>query len=149
MIASIISTLKKPGGFRQISPLHRRQLIAAILASVIPCDGKVLDVEIKRLCLHLATRLNFSKAEIDDVLHRRGTVLAGEDFAVAARSLAELLGKEDLAMLVSLMWDIAMCDQDLHPLEEHLVYRLADAAGLARKLVIQQQARAASANNAA
>jgi len=149
LFESIFLTLQKPGGFRLLSPQQRKQLIAAILACVIPSDGKVLTVEIERLTEHLRSRFNFSGAEIEAVLNQPEMILEPGQIAIVIKHLGELFGPEDMATLVGLMWDIAMCDHELHPLEESLIYQLADGAGLARKLVIQQQMKAQRTNRAA
>lgn len=58
--------------------------------------------------------------------------------------LAGLLGIEDRCVLVGHMWDVALSDKELHAAEEALISSLSDRAGVPRKRVIEQQARAAA-----
>jgi uncharacterized tellurite resistance protein B-like protein len=63
---------------------------------------------------------------------------------VLAKALPELLGAEDLIAMIGQLWELAIVDHDLHSEEELLVYRVADLAGVPRKRVAEQLARAAA-----
>ncbi len=65
---------------------------------------------------------------------------------ILAKHLPELLSIEDRTHLVGMLWDIALCDHDLHQNEKSLIYKIADASGVLRKRVVEQHAIAASRN---
>ena len=148
-LQDILNIVKLPSGFSRLTSVQRRKLVAAILASVIPCDGKVRDVEIKHFIDHLQHQYQFSKDEQKIALCFLRNGLTLEQLAIAAKQLQELLSADDRAKLVGLMWDVAMSDQELHPHEERLIYSVADIAGVASKRVIEEQSRAARTNGIA
>ncbi len=142
-LQDILNTVKQPAGFSKLSPMQRRQLLAAVLASVIPSDGKVREVEIKHFIEHLKRHYQFSVDEQKVALSFVRQGLSPEQLTEAAKQLQELLSAEDRAKLVGLMWDIALADRELHAEEEKLIYGVADQAGIVRKRVTEEQARAA------
>lgn len=148
-LQDILNTVKLPSGFSRLTSVQRRKLVAAILASVIPSDGRVRDIEIKHFIDHLQNKYQFTKDEQKIALSFLRNGLNAEQLKDAAKQLQELLSADDRAKLVGLMWDVAMADHELHPAEERLIYSVADLAGVARKRVVEEQARAASANGIA
>jgi len=145
-ISSIIATTKLHNGFAKLSSSQRRLLIAAILASVVPCDGKVLDVELQHYLGHLKTHYQFSPQDQAIAMQFLEKGFNQEELMQAARQLTELLSVEDRAKLIGLMWDIACADQDLHKSEAELIFKIADGAGVVRKRAVEEQAKAARAN---
>ncbi|MDE2385687.1 MAG: TerB family tellurite resistance protein [Alphaproteobacteria bacterium] len=145
-LARIIDITRQPGGFARLNTAQRRQLLAAILAAVIPCDGKVLDVEVEHFLTHIRQRYQFQLGDQKQAMAFLAGGLSEEQLQQAARQLPELLSVEDRVALIGLLWDIALCDHELHPAEEALVYGVADRAGVVRKRVAEEQARAARAN---
>jgi len=145
-IPTIIGLTRQHNGFAKLSSSQRRLLIAAILASVVPCDGKILDVELQHFLGHLKTRYQFSSNDQELALAFLEKDFKPEDLIQVARQLPELLSVEDRSVLVGLMWDIAFCDQELHPAETELIFKIADNAGVVRKRALEEQARAARAN---
>lgn len=142
----IVDILRKPGGCRLLQPRQRRLLVAAILASIIPCDGKVLDVEVNRFVELLRGKLRFAPEDVGAALQNMNHGLSAEELQLASRHLPELLGTEDRTILIGLLWDLAMCDKELHPLEEQMVFGLAARAEVVHKLVVEELARAARIN---
>ena len=69
-----------------------------------------------------------------------------EHLAQATKQLPEMLSIEDRVNLVGMLWDLALCDFELHSLEEALIYKIADQAGVPRKRVAEEQARATRQN---
>lgn len=63
---------------------------------------------------------------------------------ILAKALPELLGSEDLINMIGQLWELAIIDLELHAEEERLVYRVADLAGVPRKRVAEQLARASA-----
>ena len=145
-LQDILNIVKLPSGFSRLTPIQRRTLVAAILVTVIPSDGRVRDVEIKHFIDHLQHKYQFTKDEQKIALSFLRNGLTPEQLKDAAKQLQELLSADDRAKLVGLMWDVAMSDHELHAEEERLIHSVADIAGVARKRVIEEQVRAASAN---
>ena len=148
-LQDILNIVKLPSGFSRLTPMQRRALVAAILASVIPIDGRVRDIEIKHFIDHLQNKYQFTKDEQKIALSFLRNGLTPEQLKDAAKQLQELLSADDRANLVGMMWDVALSDHELHPQEEHLILSVADIAGVARKRVIEERTRAASANGVA
>lgn len=145
-IRSIIALTQQHNGFAKLSSTQRRLLIAAILAAVLPRDGKVLDVEVQHFLGHLKNRYQFSAQDQELAMQFLNTALTEVELLKAARQLPELLSAEDCVTLIGLMWDIACCDQEAHATETALIFKVADHAGVARKRALEEQNRAARAN---
>ena len=146
LMADIMAKLDQPSGFSKLQPNQRKFLLAAVLGSIVPADGKIREVEMKHLEAHLKQKYSCNPETLRLALSYANTGLANEQLKKAASQLAELLSIEDRTSLVGLLWDIAICDDELHGSEETMIYKIADSAGVPRKRVAEQQARA-QANN--
>ncbi|MFO1034507.1 MAG: TerB family tellurite resistance protein [Hyphomicrobiales bacterium] len=141
----IIARAKKPGGAATLTIEQRKFLLAALVGSVVPVDGKIKPCELETLRDILALRLNATGKTLEQAMDMASADLgAPEHFNLAANRLQDLLSIEDRCNIVGLLWEIALCDRELHAREEELIYRIADAAGVPRKRVAEMQARAAA-----
>jgi uncharacterized tellurite resistance protein B-like protein len=143
LISNILEMIASPNGFAKLSPPQRKFLLAAILGSIVPADGKVKPVEMDLLEKHLTTKYGMNSASLKSALSFASTANQGDKLKDAARYLPDLLSIDDRTTLVGLLWDIALCDHDLHASEDALIYKIADQAGVPRKRVAEQQALAA------
>jgi uncharacterized tellurite resistance protein B-like protein len=145
-IAQILATSQQHNGFAKLNSSQRKLLLAAVLASMIPADGKIHVNELEHFSAHLKKKYQFT----DDALHqamvftKRG--LSPEQLEQATKQLPEMLNMEDRAHLIGMLWDLAFCDHELHGNEEKLVYMVADKAGVPRKRVAEEQAKAVRIN---
>jgi uncharacterized tellurite resistance protein B-like protein len=144
MIAQIIERIATPNGFAKLSPVQRKFLLAAILSSIVPADGKVREIEIDHLRQHLQHKYQLNAEQLREALAFAGHGLPGNQMQQAAKHLPDLLSIDDRASLIGMMWDIALSDKELHTSEEAMIYKFADDAGVARKKVVEQQARIAA-----
>ena len=137
--------MSQVGGVTKLSIDERKFAIAMLISSVIPADKRVLDVEIACLNKILQSKYHVNTntlREVDELtIHGNFNTTNIENYA---SKIPELLSIEDRCILVGQLWDVALSDHDLDPAEERLVFRIADATGVPRKRVIQQQARAAA-----
>ena len=144
-LQSIIGKAHSPIDFASLTIEQRKYLFALILASMVPADGLIRDVEMKYLLSHLAERYHMQAVALERaaslVSH---PVTAPESVHRLAGRLPDLLSIEDRASMVGILWELALCDKDLHANEEDLIYKIADKVGVARKKVAELQARAAA-----
>jgi len=152
-LVSALSPLKE---IANILIEHNRQLedcedieskiaISLLMAHLIPADGKVLECETDRLAKLVARRFGveqFVVRQFMDLteLNRRHSVTI-EDLTAEIKSRNS---EKKLQCLVRDLWDIALVDDELHSLEETLIYHVADKLGLKRRDVIGQQSRVCS-----
>jgi len=143
-LTQIVEKLAQPNGFAKLTPVQRRLLLAAVLSSIVPADGLIRKVELEQLEKHLKTKFQFANNQIQTALSlaRKQDSFVGVE--TLAKHLPELLSIEDRTQLIGLLWDLALCDHELHEREESLIYKVADAAGVLRKRVVEQQAIASS-----
>ena len=144
LLAQIIDKLSSPNGFAKLSPQQRRLLLAAVLSSIVPADSKVRKVEMEHLEKHLSTKFQFAKESLSKALSLAHQKLPLSRVELLSRHLSDLLSIEDRTKLIGMLRDIALCDQELHPSEEALIYKIADVTGVMRKRVVEQQAIASS-----
>lgn len=143
-ILALLEKLAKPArDVRQLQSEERRLAIAVLLAALVPADRRIRDVEIERLN-QLASQhykvTGLSLAHIEALAKAR-TFTAAELKAFAAH-VPEILNIEDRCALVGLLWEIALCDRELHALEEEAIYLIADRMEVPRKRTVEQQTRA-------
>ncbi len=143
MISQIVEKIATPNGFAKLSPSQRKYLLVAILGSIVPVDGKIRAVEVEHFESFLKTKYQLNNDSLKIALSFSNLGFDVEQLQEAARHLPELLSIEDRTNLVGLLWDIALCDQELHAKEDALIYKIADLAGVPRKRVAEQQAIAA------
>ena len=144
MIEQIIERIAMPNGFAKLAPVQRKFLLAAILSSIVPADGKVREVEIDHLRQHLQTKYHLNADQLRETLAFAGHGMPGSQMQQAAKHLPDMLSIEDRTSLIGMMWDIALSDKELHSSEEAMIYKFADAAGVARRKVAEQQVRIAA-----
>jgi uncharacterized tellurite resistance protein B-like protein len=143
IIAQIIEKIATPNGFAKLSPPQRKFLFAAILGSIVPADGKVRAVELEHFEAFLKTKYQFAGEPLKIARAFATAELQSEGILTASRYLPDLLSIEDRTALAGMLWDIALCDHELHSNEDALIYKIADNAGVPRKRVAEQQAIAA------
>ncbi len=141
-MAEIMSLLESPAGFAKLQPNQRKFLTAAVLGSIVPADGKIRPVEMEHLEAHLKQKYRLNLETLKLAMSYANTGLAAEQLQIAAHELTELLSIEDRTKLIGLLWDVAICDDELHSSEESMIYKIADSSGVPRKRVAEQQARA-------
>lgn len=108
-------------------PTRRLRLAAAaLLVEVMRADPEVKDQERTVVRTALQGTFGLSLAETEEL------VRLAEDEADAATSLYEFtrlvdegLPREEKKRIVELMWLVAFADAEKHPLEEHLIRRIA------------------------
>lgn len=141
----IVALLKEPAGFSRLLPEQRKFVLAVVVASIVPADGKIKPCELEKLQALLRSRMHTSGKTLDHALLLARAGLRGNAaISLSATRLADLLGIEDRCALIGMLWDIALCDYELHAKEEQLIYDIADKAGIPRKKVAEQQARSAA-----
>jgi uncharacterized tellurite resistance protein B-like protein len=140
-VDDIMAAVRKPDGYAKLSQAQRKLLLAAVLGSMVPADAKIKDVELQRVKTHLSTKYHLAPQLLDEALAIAIDGLSGLDVIHASKALTELLSIEDRINLIGLLWDVALCDLELAPEEEELVFKIADIAQVPRKKVIEQQAR--------
>ncbi len=145
-LAQILDTLSSPNGFAKLTPLQRRLLLAAVLSSIVPADGLVRKVEIEQLEKLLKTKFQFANSQLQTAMSMASKQGSFAGVETLAKYLPELLSIEDRTHLIGLLWDLALCDHELHQREETLIYKVAEAAGVLRKRVTEQLAIASSRN---
>ena len=145
-ISQIIEKLAMPSGFAKLTTIQRRLLLAAVLGSIVPADGHVRKVEMEQLEKQLRVKFQFTPSQLQTAMAMASTQGSPAGVDLLAKHLPELLSIEDRTRLIGMLWHLALCDHELHQREETLIYKVADAAGVLRKRVTQQQSIASSRN---
>jgi uncharacterized tellurite resistance protein B-like protein len=141
----ILLILARPGGYAKLSPQQRKFVVGITLAAIIPVDKRIRNVELERLTLLLKTSMQVTgSAALESIAVAEGQLDLQLPVQLLAKSLQDLLGIEDRCNLISNLWEIALCDNELHSHEEQMVYKVADLSGVPRKKVAELMARAAA-----
>lgn len=141
----ILLVLAKPGGFAKLSTVQRKYLMGIVLAAIVPADKRIRNVELERLQILLKSNMHMNGPEaLESFALAEGQLDLVEPVKVIAKALQDLFGIEDRCNLIALLWELALCDNELHGYEEQLVYSVADLSGVPRKKVGELMARAAA-----
>jgi uncharacterized tellurite resistance protein B-like protein len=141
----ILLILARPGGYAKLSPQQRKFVVGITLAAIIPVDKRIRNVELERLTLLLKTSMQVTgSAALESIAVAEGQLDLQLPVQLLAKSLQDLLGIEDRCNLISNLWEIALCDNELHSHEEQMVYKVADLSGVPLKKVAELMARAAA-----
>jgi uncharacterized tellurite resistance protein B-like protein len=141
----IVQILGKPGGFAKLNSVQRKFLMGIVLAAIIPADKCIRNIELERLQVLLKTSLHINgSVALESIAMAEGATEMSEPLEALAKALPDLLGIEDRCTLIAHLWELALCDNELHSFEEQLVYKVADLSGVPRKKVAELMARAAA-----
>jgi uncharacterized tellurite resistance protein B-like protein len=141
----LLVQLAKPGGFAKLTTVQRKFLMGLILAAIVPADNRIRNIELERLQLMLKTNLHASHDVAMESLalaeYSKEQVI---NLDALAKALPDLLGIEDRCTLITGLWELALCDDELHAFEEKMVYKIADLSEVPRKKVAELMAKASS-----
>ncbi len=141
----ILLTLSKPGGFARLTTVQRKFLMGIVLATIIPADKRIRNIELERLQIMLKCGLHMNgPMALESLALAEGQTDLDDALAKIAKALPDLLGIEDRCALISHLWELALCDNELHGHEEQLVFKVADLSDVPRKKVAELMARAAA-----
>ena len=141
----MLQILAKPGGFAKLTNVQRKFLMGIVLAAIVPVDKRIRNVELERLQVLLKSSLHINgQVALESLSIAEGQIDLEEHIAPLAKALPDLLGIEDRCTLIAHLWELALCDNELHSFEEQLVYKVADLSGVPRKKVAELMARAAA-----
>jgi uncharacterized tellurite resistance protein B-like protein len=141
----LLLRLALPGGFAKLTTVQRKFLLGLVLASIVPADKRVRNIELERLQVMLKQSLGIGgDVALESVAMAEGHTDLSESVVKLAKALPDLLGIEDRCNLISQLWELALCDHELHSFEEQLVYKVADLSEVPRKKVAELMARAAA-----
>ena len=140
----LLETLARPArDVRLLKPEERRLAVTVLLAALVPADHKVRDIEIDRLM-----RLSSEAYKV----HGNGLetikniaickMFRSEELNSIALLALEILNIEDRSILVGMLWEIAICDNELHKLEEETIYAIAKRMDVPHKTTAEHHARA-------
>ena len=122
--------------------IETKLAIALLLSQLIPADGKILEVETKRLTKLASRRFKVDPIIITDFLEKTTSNHAENiPVSVLADELKTKISPKQSKSFIRDLWDIALADDELHTLEEAMIYNVADHLGVSRRDVIAQQTK--------
>lgn len=142
---ALLQRLARPArDVRFLKPEERRLAVTVLLAALVPADRKVREVEIDRLIQISVEHYKVPGHAVRTIVSiAQAKAFHTDELRGVASLVPEILNIEDRCTLVGMLWDIALCDKELHSLEEEAIYLIADKLGVPRKKTVEQQARAA------
>lgn len=144
-VLGLLEKLAKPArDVRQLGPEERRLAVAVLLATLVPADNKVRDVEVERLNDLAEEHYRVTGVSLSHIESlARGKQFSIVEIRAISAHVPAILNIEDRLTLVGLLWEIALCDKELHALEEEAIHAIADRLEVPRKRSLEQQVRAA------
>jgi uncharacterized tellurite resistance protein B-like protein len=130
---------------RFLKPEERRLAVTVLLAALVPADHKIRDIEIDRLMRLSSESYKVHGNGLDTIKNiAMCKQFSADELNAIAAIVPEILNIEDRCTLVGLLWEVALCDKELHKLEEEAIFAIADRMDVPRKRTVEQQARAAA-----
>ncbi len=122
--------------------IETKLAIALLLSQLIPADGKVLQCETDRLTKLASRRFKVDPKVIADFLEKT-KINHTENIPVSelTDTLKTKISSKQSKSFIRDLWDIALADDELHTLEEAMIYNVADHLGVSRRDVIAQQTK--------
>jgi uncharacterized tellurite resistance protein B-like protein len=108
-----------------------------LLATVAKADGKIRDAEVKT-AIAMSRELPGLPRETPKTVLAQMRYLVRSDIDAAIAKLVDL-PKARRERIIKLLWVMALCDGELHPEEEAVIYDLADRLGIDRATVAKGQ----------
>ena len=142
----LLERLARPArDVRFLKPEERRLAIIVLLAALVPADRKIRDVEMDRLIRISVEHYKVPGHAIDTISNiAQAKHFPADELQGFAALVPEILNIEDRLVLVGMLWEIALCDKELHVLEEEAIFVIAEKLDVPRKKTLEQQARAAA-----
>ena len=135
--------IKHNSKLAECEDIESKLAVSLLMSHLIPADGKVLDCEKDRLAKLVARRFGVEQGVVRQFmdkteLNRRSSV----SLEMLTEKIRSQYDEKRRKALIRDLWDIALVDDELHALEETMVYQVADNLEVNRRDVIGQQARA-------
>ncbi|MEM9314630.1 MAG: TerB family tellurite resistance protein [Pseudomonadota bacterium] len=100
---------------------------AALLVEVARADHDQLPEEEQAMGRLLASTLELSAEEVDEILERAGTAVEeATSLYEFTRLVNDHYGPDDKRALIAAMWEVAYADDELDKYEEHIIRRVAE-----------------------
>ena len=126
----LVESTKDVATFAGLSHHHTRFLHAALLASIIMSDQRVHPEELALYARMVTQKLQLPEGALEAMADFIAQGLSDEEIEGTSLVLRHELPMEKRVELVGMLWELAMCDADLHPREEERVQRIADFVGV-------------------
>ncbi|MCB1378525.1 MAG: TerB family tellurite resistance protein [Alphaproteobacteria bacterium] len=142
----LLERLSRPArDVRFLRTEERRLAITVLLAALVPADRKIRDVEIDRLIKISVEQYKVPTPAVNIICNiAQAKSFASAELESYAALVPEILNIEDRCILIGMLWEIALCDKELHILEEEAIHVIAKKMGVPHKKTLEQHARAAS-----
>lgn len=143
---ALLQRLARPArDVRFLKPEERRLAVTVLLAALVPADRKVREVEIDRLIQLSVEHYKVPGHAVETIVSiAQAKAFHSDELRSVAALVPEILNIGDRCALIGMLWEIALCDKELHRLEEEAIYLIADKLDVPRKTTIEQQAKAST-----
>lgn len=145
MLKAILSKLKS-GESQQVDTHTVEVATAALLHEVVKADDDVDQRELAELSAMLEKTFSLSANELK-LVHESGSKQSEDavDLVQFTQVLNQKLNDTDKQQVILGLWKVAYADNELEPLEEHIIRKIADLLYIPHSQYIQAKLAAQSA----
>lgn len=119
---------------------------AALFIEMMQQDHEVLDEERKTVKDSLQKKFDLDQDEAEELFKlAQEEAQQATDYHQFTRLIAKEFSQEQKTKVIELLWTIAYADNQLDPLEEHMIRRIADLIYVPHKVLIQTKLRVQNA----
>jgi uncharacterized tellurite resistance protein B-like protein len=121
--------------------------VTALLFVVMDADGVRHEAEIRILQELLSEKYNLEGNELAHMIEQ-GEVAEAEAVGLYQfTSIIVRLEEHERIHLIELMWDIVFADGELHEMEDHVLWHIADLIGVSQRDRVELRRKAAAVKN--
>jgi uncharacterized tellurite resistance protein B-like protein len=118
--------------------------VAALMFSVMDADGVRHDAEIALLQDLLSERFDLEGGQLVDLIAQAETAEAEAVGLYQFTSVVVRLEEHERIHLIELMWEVVFADGELHEMEDHVLWHIADLIGVSQRDRVELRRKAAA-----
>jgi len=126
-ISAFLDRLRERDGDEALGEDEVKLATAALLVYTIAIDGRIVEDEMARLKLLLASHFQLDESDLNRLLTEAEQLeRQAVDIYRFTSVLRDRLSLEEKRQIIAMMWTLVYADGELAPLEDNLVWRTAE-----------------------
>jgi uncharacterized tellurite resistance protein B-like protein len=118
--------------------------VTALMFSVMDADGVRHDAEIRILQDLMSERFDLEGGQLMELIAKAEAAEAESVGLYQFTSVVVRLEEHERVHLIELMWDVVFADGELHEMEDHVLWHIADLIGVSQRDRVELRRKAAT-----
>ncbi len=118
--------------------------VTALMFSVMDADGVRHKAEIEMLQTLMSERFDLEGGKLMELIAQAEVAEAESVGLYQFTSVVVRLEEQERIHLIELMWDVVFADGELHEMEDHVLWHIADLIGVSQRDRVELRSKAAA-----